>query len=99
MRRKLLEKHIERPVVEYAKKRGVIVRKMDGFGYRAWPDRMLLGPEGRVLFIEFKRPGGTTTPLQAQLHSQLEALGHEVQVLDDVAKAKKWVDWLIEGDV
>ena len=83
-----LEKSIERCVVDYAKKRlGLLVYKMNGFGARAWPDRMFLY-KGHLLFIEFKRHGLKPTPLQAQLHMELRRAGFEVAVIDDAPVGK-----------
>ena len=48
------------------------------------PDRIVLLPGGRVLWVECKRPGARPRPLQARLHDQLRALGQVVLVLDRV---------------
>lgn len=86
--RPVLEKSIEGPVVKYAKRLGYEVVKLNGMGQRALPDRMFLGPEGRVVFIEFKRPGGKPTALQAALHARWKALGHVVHLIDSVEEGK-----------
>lgn len=78
----VLEKSIEGPCVTWAKARGIVVRKMNGFGTNHWPDRMFLYPGGRVVFIEFKTPGKRPTPMQSELHAQLRALGFECHVVD-----------------
>ena len=49
-----------------------------------WPDRLFLLPQGRALWIEFKRKGEVPTPLQLHRHRLLKLLGHDVQVHDDV---------------
>jgi hypothetical protein len=51
-----------------------------------WPDRLLLIPGGKPLFIEFKRPGEVPRPLQAQRIDTLRALGYDVSVIDDYDK-------------
>lgn len=75
-------KHVEQPVLDWCKKRGIMHRKMNGLGFRGWPDRLFILPSGRVVWIEFKRPGGKLTPLQEAIHAKLEALGHHVHVID-----------------
>lgn len=43
------------------------------------PDRMVL-VDGKVIFIEFKRPGEVPTKLQAYMHEQLREMGFVVLV-------------------
>lgn len=82
-----LERNVERRFVERAKPLGCRTRKLNGAGFRDWPDRLVLAPRGVVMLIEFKRPGGRATPKQALLHEQLRALGHDVRVFDDADRA------------
>jgi hypothetical protein len=93
MRPPRLEKSIEKAVVDYAKKRGCLVRKMNGMGARSWPDRMFITPTGRVFFIEFKRPGGKLTEGQAAMLDDLRGRHVGASVEDDVVQGKQIVDW------
>ncbi|BAE74433.1 hypothetical phage protein [Sodalis glossinidius str. 'morsitans'] len=47
------------------------------------PDRLVVLPGGRVLFVECKAPGQKARPSQRREHDRLRALGGEVIVLDD----------------
>lgn len=90
-----LEKKIEKKVDKYIKRHlGGKTRKMNGMGFRDWPDRMVLLPGCPVLFIEFKRRGRDATPSQADLHKELRAMGYEVWVEDDaefcIRKVNAW---------
>jgi hypothetical protein len=78
----LLERHVETSAVRKAKQLGLGVRKLNGQGFRSWPDRIFFGLGARVLFVEYKRPGGVPTPAQTKVHETLRALGFEVQVDD-----------------
>ena len=80
--RKPLEKDIENAFVRKVKQLGCITRKINGMGFNAWPDRLILCPGGATLFIEFKRPGETLAPLQDALHSDVKAMGHTWYVCD-----------------
>lgn len=80
---KRLESSIESSVVAWAKKRGIISRKMNGFGFNSWPDRAFFLPGGRVFFIEFKRLGESLEPLQENTIAELRKLGYDVAVHDD----------------
>lgn len=98
----ILEKDIEQPVVNYYKSQyrkldregQPLVRKMNGAGYRSWEDRLFIGPWGRVLWIEFKRPGEKASPLQANHHAQMHRMGHKSNVVDNVSVGKRLVDAL-----
>lgn len=89
-----LESSIERSVCEYAKKRGVLVRKMGGYGQRGWPDRMFLY-RGRVLFCEMKQAGKRPTKLQEACIKDLRERGFEVQVVDSVEFGRFVIDQFV----
>lgn len=63
--------------IAFAKSRGVLsIRLSFARGIAAgWPDAMFLLPQGRVLFIEFKRPGAKPSPLQEHRLETLRELG------------------------
>lgn len=84
----ILESTIERSVVNWAKKKGIFVTKINGQGNRAMPDRCFWVPGGTPVLIEFKRPGGKPTPLQTQTHFELRKRGYWVFVCDDAEQAK-----------
>ena len=90
---RVLEKDIEAKVVKYAKARGCLVRKMGGFGFAAWPDRLFVLPDGKTFWIEFKRPLiGKLSEGQRALIDELRSMGHIVYVVDDVEKGKAIVE-------
>ena len=93
-----LESSIERAVCDYAKKRGVFVRKMGGYGQRGFPDRMFLY-RGHVLFVEFKQAGKKPTALQAECIRDLRERGFEVQVVDNVDVGRDIIEqFILETD-
>lgn len=56
-----------------------------------WPDIEIMLPSGRVWFLEVKAPGKYPNAVQRELHDQLRACGHTVDVvrsIDDVEKIK-----------
>ena len=60
-----LEKDIERALVEKVKKRGGYCLKWVCPGWTGVPDRIVLLPGGKVVFVELKRPkGGRLSPMQ-----------------------------------
>lgn len=50
-------------------------------GHAGVPDRVVITPPGRVLFVEVKRPGETLRPLQAAMHRRLAGLGADCRVV------------------
>lgn len=78
-----LERNIELPVCDYAEAGGWIVRKLQWVGRRAGPDRFF-AKDGRIVLVEFKRPGEEPGPLQFREHRRLRKAGIEVHVIDSV---------------
>lgn len=93
----VLESTIERSVVNWAKKKGVFVTKINGQGNRAMPDRCFWIAGGMPVLIEFKRPGAKPTPLQEQTHYALRKAGYWVFVCDDAEKGKKLIQLALDG--
>lgn len=89
------ESSIEKAFLRELKKLGLRSRKMNGNGFRAWPDRMILIPGGSPVFIEFKRPGEKPTELQLENHKMLTELNYPVYWTDSSQEAidqiTKWL--------
>lgn len=79
---KVREDVIEKHLVNEVKKAGGIAYKFVSPGRRAVPDRLVLLPGGKVIFVECKAPGEKPRPDQLREHARLFALGHQVVVLD-----------------
>jgi hypothetical protein len=78
----LLERHLETYFSAACKKRGLLTLKLNVRYARGWPDRIVPLQDGRVLWVELKRPGGKVSPLQYKLHRDLEKFGHYVHIID-----------------
>ena len=61
-------------------------------GKAGMPDRIVLLPGGRVLWVELKTKGGHLEAIQKMQHKRLQDIGHEVRVV----WSKEEVDNLIE---
>lgn len=79
----MLEKEIEQKVREAAIENGWLVYKWVSPSQRGVPDRIFIR-DGRVVFIEFKRPGGHLTKLQDRTIQRLREQRMEVHVCDSV---------------
>ena len=71
----LLEKDIERKLVEMVKRCGGMCLKWVCPGWSGVPDRIVLLPGARVIFAELKRPGGQPTRIQKWWANKLRSLG------------------------
>ncbi|EKN5157281.1 VRR-NUC domain-containing protein [Yersinia enterocolitica] len=76
------EDSIEDHLVKEVKKAGGIAYKFISPGRRSVPDRLVLLPGGKVIFVECKAPGGKPTTAQLREHNKLRTLGFTVCVLD-----------------
>ncbi|WP_074013703.1 VRR-NUC domain-containing protein [Candidatus Sodalis sp. SoCistrobi] len=78
----LREKAIEQQLIRAVKAAGGIAYKFVSPGRLGVPDRLVVLPGGRVLFVECKAPGQKARPSQQREHNRLRALGCEVITLD-----------------
>lgn len=76
------EKTIEQKLVKAVKATGGIAPKFTSPGFDGMPDRIVLLPGGIITFVEVKRHGEKTSPLQEARHGLLRRLGFRVFVLD-----------------
>lgn len=83
----MLEKDIEQILVQGIKKHGGVAYKWVSPGNSGVPDRMVVLPEGRVMFVELKTANGRLSELQKRQQERLRKLGCDVYTLygkDDV---------------
>ena len=83
----MTEKHVEAALRRYAKERGVLFLKFTSPGNAGVPDRILIGPTGKIAFLELKRPGESPRPLQL----------HWLKVLNERGCVAGWTSSVEEG--
>lgn len=86
------EAQIEKALVAATEDRGGIAYKLTVPGRINVPDRLLILPGGRLIFVECKAPGEKPRAGQRREHERLAALGCEVYVLDSTENA-----WIFDG--
>lgn len=74
---------IEKPAIEYAKKRGWMVEKVKSLSRNGFPDRYFLR-NGRTVLVEFKAPDKPPTPQQLKRHREIREHGGEIHVIDNL---------------
>lgn len=78
----MLEKTIEKTFITAVKQAGGTTIKNNDPNQTGLPDRLILLPNGKHAFIEFKAPGKKPRPLQQHRINQLQKLGHHCYTLD-----------------
>ena len=80
MRERLLEEYLVRRVTQA----GGEIRKVQWIGRRGAPDRVVMLPGGKLIWVEMKSPGQKPEPHQAREHTRLQAVGQDVRVVDSL---------------
>lgn len=89
------EKKIEAKVVDFCRKTGLWTRKFASPANRGVPDRIIIH-QGRVLFLELKREGNTTTALQRKEIHQIRAHGGNAAVANSFTEAVEIICMTLE---
>jgi len=74
------EAKIEKKLTRWAKDKGCLSYKWSSPANRGVPDRIFIGPSGKVLFLELKAPGERPTALQ-------------LKRLEEIRGNKGFADW------
>jgi hypothetical protein len=89
-----LEKSVERLCCERAENR-YQVRNVKLSGRVGFPDRQFM-KNGKILLVEFKKPGEDPDKYQEHIHKQLRREGFEVHTVDNypqfITILKAWLD-------
>lgn len=88
----ITETDIEETFCDYAIKNKCKALKLIYLNKKGFPDRTVICPGGRVLFIEFKRLGKKQSPAQKIVQKMLESFGFEYYVCDEVGQAESILD-------
>ncbi len=88
------ESSVEKEICDYARELGYDTMKFTSPGRRGVPDRALISPQGKVAFIEVKRPGGKLSPLQERELRKLREKNVSAEWFDNAREAIKWIDGL-----
>ena len=86
------ETDVERQLKLSVAKAGGICLKFFSASQAGYPDRIVLLPGGRQIWVELKAPGRKPRPLQLKAHEKLRALGQDVRVIDSIEDAKALPD-------
>lgn len=62
------------------------IRKVKWIGRRGAPDRCVMLPGGRLIWVECKAPGEIPEPHQDREHERLRRVGQIVEVVDSMER-------------
>lgn len=82
---------VQKPVVRYARSKGWLAWKMEIVGINGCPDYFFFRA-GRVVIIEFKKPGKPRRKQQELRAADLAAAGFEAHLVDNVEQGKAIFD-------
>lgn len=80
----MLEKQIERELAAGVKRHGGLAVKFVSPGMAGVPDRLVLLPGGKIVFVELKAPGRKMSQRQVKVAKRLAEMGHIVRVIDSI---------------
>ena len=86
-----LERTIEQRMGRELKALGCLYYKWTSPGTRGVPDRIVVCPDGRVVFLELKREDGIVSPQQKIHIRQLREHGQDVRVIWGAPDALEFV--------
>lgn len=86
-----MEKKVEIYLKSKIESLGGLCVKFAPLFFAGFPDRIVLLPGGRCLFVELKAEGKTPGALQRRVHAALRALGFRVDVLDSKESVDKYL--------
>lgn len=88
----MLEKEVEKFLIREVKKLGGISFKFISLGNAGVPDRIVILPNGKVLFAELKTDKGKLTKLQEVQIKKISDLGADVRVLRGIEGVKEFIN-------
>lgn len=88
----MLEKEIEKALRQRVKQLGGLCEKFTSPAKAHVPDRIVTLPQGRIIFVELKRPNAKARKAQLLDHEQRRALGCDVRVIDNLEQVERFPD-------
>lgn len=89
---KMLEKEVEKFLVREVKKIGGVSFKFISPGNAGVPDRIVMLPNGKVVFVELKTDKGKLTKLQEVQIKKISNLGADARVLRGIEGVKEFIN-------
>ncbi|WP_249311806.1 VRR-NUC domain-containing protein [Congzhengia minquanensis] len=95
----MLEKEIERRMVQMVKQRGGLCYKFVSPSNPGVPDRIIITPDGKIIFVELKTEIGRLSKLQTWQRSEMQKRGADVRVAYGWPAVKALVEEVIPNGI
>lgn len=95
----MLEKEIERRMVLEVKKRGGLCYKFVSPSNPGVPDRIVITPDGRVIFVELKTEIGWLSKIQHWQRGELQKRGADVRVVKGWDAVKAFIEEVMPSGI
>ena len=86
---------VENEFVKAVRKAGGVAYKLTSQTANGLPDRLVLFPAAKTIFVELKAPGKMMRPLQRKRRYQLMKLGFPVLCIDKLYQIKPCIDAIL----
>ena len=88
----MLEKEIEKYLREKIKILGGVAYKFISPGNNGVPDRIVLLPKGKIIFVELKNEHGKTSKMQDMQIERIRNLGFDVRIINSKQKVDDFIN-------
>ena len=88
----MTESQIESRLVKMVRERGGLCYKFVSPGNPGVPDRIIITPQGRTVYVELKTEYGRLASIQRWQHEQMAARGIEVRIVRGLDQVKALVE-------
>ena len=93
----MFEKDIEKYLRKSINRAGGECLKWVSPGTAVVPDRIVICPDGRIAFVELKRPFEKPRPVQRVVLRRLYHLGCRVVVIDNRKSVEGFMRWIVKN--
>lgn len=95
----MLEKEIEAKMRKKFKAGNVIFIKFTSPSLTGVPDRIVITPQGKIIFVELKKDGGVISARQKFVHKKLRGYHVDVRAVVGLREAMDFVEEVLGRDI
>lgn len=95
----MLEREIEAKMRKKFKAGNVIFIKFTSPSLTGVPDRIVITPQGKIIFVELKKDGGIISARQKFVHKMLRGYHVDVRVVIGLREAMDFVEEVLKRDI
>lgn len=93
------ESDLEKKLRKAVERAGGFCLKLPAMWYRGIPDRLILLPGGRAIFIELKTEKGRVKPVQSAFQKILQNLGFTSLIIRGISETEEFIHAYLEDSI